>query len=714
MQDITKSVTKKDHFEKVSGKAAYIADYDIGEVLIGKFLRSTKANAKITGLKFPDLPEGYTLIDYKDVPANNEIAIVEKDMPVFPEEYVRYKGEPILMVVGMEEKVVDKILRDIQVDYEEAQPVYSMEKAKEYHFSYSYKKGREMEEIFRNADRVVEETFRTGYQEQAYLEPQGVVADYKDGKVSISGSLQCPYYIYNAVKHATGFPDGQVQIVQATTGGGFGGKEDFPSILACQAATAAIRLGKPVKVFFERREDVSVTPKRHPGLLKYKSAIKGDKVIGMEIEVILDGGAYTSLSAVVLQRSLICASGVYDIPNLKISGKVAKTNSVPNGAFRGFGAPQSFFAVEAHMAHISRELNIQVLEFKKRHLVKQGSKTSTGGEFRDPIILEEMIKKAEKLSGYPEKIREYAKQSGRFKKGVGMSLFLHGCGFTGGGERDHIKAKVKLKKNKDNTVEILVSNTDMGQGLKTTFSKIVSEVLKLPLDKIFIHNPDTDKVPDSGPTVASRSLMVVGYLISKAAKRLKNQWVDCEPLVIEENYVHPELIPWDLGSFSGDAYPAYSWGVNVLEVEVDTLTAQTNIIGVWGIFDVGRAIDENVMKGQIEGGMLQGIGYGSMENMELHDGLVRQNSFTDYIIPTAKDIVNIHSLTMDNPYQYGPFGAKGAGELTLIGGAPAYAAAVENAIGANVYQIPVTPEVILEKINTQVDTFVMDKLILGG
>jgi CO/xanthine dehydrogenase Mo-binding subunit len=236
----------------------------------------------------------------------------------------------------------------------------------------------------------------------------------------------------------------------------------------------------------------------------------------------------------------------------------------------------------------------------------------------------------------------------------------------------------------------------MGQGLKTTFSKIVADAMALPLEDIVIINPDTDRVANSGPTVASRSIMIVGKLIEKAALKLKKEWKSGEEQEVYENYVHPDMIPWDLEKFHGDPYPTYSWGVNIVEVEVDMLTGETSLINACGVFDIGKSIDDRIVRGQIEGGMLQGIGYGSMEKMETKDGRVLQCSMTDYMIPTSMDTVNFKTCTMDNLYENGPHGAKGAGELTLIGGAPAFAEAAEQACQVNFSSIPITPERILE------------------
>lgn len=699
MHEISKPVVKKDHQEKTSGSAVYIADFKMDNMLYGGFLRSEKARGVIEAIEIPPLDEGYHVVGYRDVPGMNLLKVVTSEQPIFAEQEVQFIGEPILLLAGPDEKQVKNYLKQMKVTYAEKDPILRIEDSTEAAAEYSYQKGSP-EEVFANAARVVEETFETGYQEQAYIEPQGVLADFHDGKITVYGSMQCPYYVKSAVMQAMDLGEDAVQIIQTTTGGGFGGKEDYPSLIACEAAVAAYKIGKPVRLIFGRREDMAVTPKRHPAKLIYRAALgKNNEILGIDADITLDAGAYAGLSSVVLQRSLIAAVNVYNIPNLKVHGKAAITNTVPSGAFRGFGAPQSIFAIESLMNHLAYQIGVTPFELRKKYLSKQGDKTSTGGEFHDPVKLEEILEKLDKSSGYSEKYDRWLGQTGRFRRGIGLSVFLHGCGFTGSAERDFIRSVVKLQKNADDTVRILVSNTDIGQGLKTTLSKIVAEVLGIPFGQVYIDNPDTDIVPNSGPTVASRSLMIVGRLLEKASYRMKADWEPGVPQLVEQHYVHPDLIPWDMGTFSGDAYPTYSWGANVVEVEVDTLLAATKVTGVWGAFDVGTAIDTTIMRGQMEGGMLQGLGYGSMEKMECVNGAIRQSSITDYIIPTAKDTVPFETILIDNPYREGPFGAKGAGELTLIGTAPAYTAAVENAIGMPVYQIPLTPERIMEVLN---------------
>ena len=697
MEPISKSVVRKDHEPKMSGRSLYVGDYGNEGVLTGKFLRAKAARARILSVKVPELPPGYFYIDRRDVPGVNKVHIVMDDTPVFAEDITEYIGEPIAMVAGPDPKKVDELLAAIQVDWEELEPVLDIRKSDTVFFDYEYGKGN-LEEAFAQADKVYEEEFSTGYQDQTYLETQAMMAEPEEnGRMFVHGSLQCAYYVHTALMQALGCGPDEVHVLQDVTGGGFGGKEDFPSILGCQAAVAARKAGAPVRCVFDRREDLEFTPKRHPSLCTYRAAVKDGCVTALDIEVLFNAGAYTTLSAVVLQRGVICASGVYNIPNLHVHGKAMKTNTVPSGAYRGFGAPQTFFAVEMLMDHIAKDLGEDSLDFKERHLVKQGDPTSTSGIYHFPVPLPAMIDEVDAACDFRRKHREYAlPQSGRFRRGIGMSMYFHGAGFTGSGERDIIKAVCRLLKRADGTVEILAANGEIGQGLRTTFPKIVANELGLPLDKVFYEHPDTARVPDSGPTVASRSLMIVGELLRRCAVRLKEEWRDGEEQVVEEHFREPDfMIPFYLDKFQGDAYPTYAWGVNAIEVEVDTYTGLTRILGAYGSFDVGTPMDEGIVLGQMEGGFLQGIGYASMESMNYDSrGRIRSNSFSDYLIPTAADVPNLKCMLHVEKYPDGPYGAKGAGELPLVGAPGAYVEAMEQALGGRVrlHHAPFTPE----------------------
>jgi CO/xanthine dehydrogenase Mo-binding subunit len=707
------SVQRADAHPKAAGLCKYIADMEWPGMLFAGTLRSTKARAVITSIEIPELPHGYSIVDKKDVPGKNRVRMLVDDQPFFAEEEVKYIGEPILLVAGPDRETVASLLSRINVQYEDREAIDSVSEAAEgrktplygddnlfanYQFGAAE---REMNELFSEAAFVFEDEYSTGYQEQLYMEPQGVVGLYDGNRITVYGSMQCPYYVKKALIQGLGWDGERIRVVQTVTGGAFGGKEDYPSILAGHAAFAALKTGKPVQIILDRQEDITVTPKRHPSVIHFKTALDSEDIItAMEIHVTLDGGAYAGLTDVVLQRAMFAATGVYRVPNVRVTGKAFATNSVPAGAFRGFGGPQAFFGIEMHMHQIAIRRGRDPLAFKRRHMVEKGDATVTGGTYRQEVKLDRMTEILLDLTGYERNSNgkpgdeqerpEYPPTN----RGIGFSLFFHGAGFTGSGEKKKIKARVKLERRKDGLVEILVSSVEMGQGAQTTLRKIVAEKLEIPMESVLYENPDTDRVPDSGPTVASRTVMIVGSLLAEASNELNTRGPGDQVVLVE--YRQPEGIEWDQDNLIGDAYPAYSWGANAVEVEIDPITFEIRVTGIWGVYDVGRAIDEKIVLGQIEGGMVQGLGYAGLEVMERKKGKILQTSVTDYIIPTSLDLPPAVIQLIDNPYENGPFGAKGAGELPHIGVAPAFAAAVQNALNRPVRKIPVTPEYLME------------------
>ncbi len=693
-KDISESIRKVDSEEKISGRAPYTSDISIDGMLYAKTVRSPIARGTIKNIKLPKMPEGYHTVDASDIPKRNVVKMIYEDWPVFAEKDVNFIGEPIMLVVGPDKETVMNLADAVEIDFEEKDPVFDFKNSGvQLHFD----KG-DVDAAFERAAKTVEYEYETGYQEQAYIEPQGFVGYPEDGGYTLVGSIQCPYYVKNAVLDTMGEEEDKVRVIQAPVGGAFGGKEEFPSVTACQLAVALKKIQKPIKFIYEREEDMETTTKRHPSKTKMEAALDVDNnIIGIRSNLALDGGAYIGLSGVVLSRGMLAVTNAYTVDNLDVSGDVYITNTVPNGAFRGFGAPQMIFAIEMFIHHIAKDVGEDPFAFRKRHMVKQGDKTSTSGTFRDPIILSDMVDKAVEISDYHNKAKAYEDKD--TFKGIGMSWFLHGCGFTGSGESDIIKAQVKLKKDDKDNVHILVAAVDMGQGPKTTFRKLVADLLDVPIEQVTFNYPDTRYVPDSGPTVASRTMMVVGGLLARAAKSLKEEWIAGEEQTITKQYKQPEYIEWDQDTMRGDAYPAYSWGVNVVEVEVSKVTYEVTVKNAWNIYDLGKAIDERIVLGQADGGQAQGIAYGYLEVMNHEQGKLKQKNMTDYIIPTSVDVPKMENHIMDNPYPLGPYGAKGVGELTLVGGAPAVALAIEQAIGRKVKKIPATPESIMELID---------------
>lgn len=707
---ISSPIKRVDADDKSRGTARYIADLSFEGMLYARTVRADRPRARILSVEIPSLPDGYYVVDRRDAPATNRCRVLVDDWPFFAEDVVNHIGEPIGLLVGPDREILDALVSRVVVHYEGLDPILSLEEAEsgrkppifgedDCFAAYALEKG-DPDDAFARAARVVEGDYHTGLQEHIYMEPQGLVATAEAGKVTIYGSMQCPYYIKKALVEALGCEPGQVRVVQTATGGAFGGKEEYPSLIAGHVAFAALKTGRPVRLIFDRGEDIRASTKRHPSRFHYRTALDANgRILGMEVDVRLDGGAYAGLSSVVLQRAMFAATGVYHVENLRVRGKVLATNTAPTGAFRGFGAPQAFFAVEMHVAQIARDLGLDPLDFKMAHAYKKGDRTATMGLMRQEIKLPEIVARLEEMSGYRRKQAEFARDRGRVRRGIGVSLFLHGCGFTGDGEQAIIKARAKLVKRPDGRVEILVANVEMGQGAATALRKIVAHALALPMERVIFENPDTDRVPDSGPTVASRTVMIVGGLLARAAQELEKRWDEGDEVEVVKAYEHPAGVEWDQKALKGDAYPSYAWGANVVEVEVDTLTLEVTVRGAWGVYDVGVPIDEQLVRGQIEGGLVQGLGYATIEVMNLRNGHILQSSLTDYVIPTSKDVPEIESDLVLNPYEGGPFGAKGAGEMPLVGAAPALAAAVQQALGVPICSIPVTPEYLLQEIS---------------
>jgi CO/xanthine dehydrogenase Mo-binding subunit len=704
---ISTPVRRLDAVDKTAGFTKYIADMDFGDSLNGMFLRSTRARARILSVSKPSLPDGYYIIDKDDIPGENAIHQVNADWPVFADKNVRFIGDSIALVVGPEKKIINNIISEIKVEYEDIPAVYSIEDSlalkggplhgnNNIYGDFNLKKG-DPEKAFAEAAEVFEKVYETGLQEHIYMEPQGMVGDWKDGKMTIYGSIQCPFYVRHAVAPVLGVKEEDVRVIQTVTGGAFGGKEHYPDIISTALAVAVNKLKKCIKVIYNREEDIVNSIKRHPSRIIIKTALDDNgRITAMDIDSIIDGGAYESCSCIVLQRVVFHATGVYDIPNIKCRGRAIASNNIPGDAFRGFGAPQAIFAVESHMVQIAQKLGVDPLAMKESYFLKKGSTTITNGMIHENVVLEEMVRRVKEMSGYDEKLKSYGPDSGR---GIGISLINHGGAFTGNGEKEIINAHVKVRKTAGDRVEIYVSNVEMGQGLMTTFSKIASQTLGIPIEHVDYITPDTDIVPDSGPTVASRSIVIVGTLVGKACAKLKDKWIDGEECTIWQEYEEPEdVIPWNQATMQGDAYPSYSWGVNAVEVEFDKITCEVKITGAWNVFDVGVPIDQMVVEGQIEGGLVQSLGWAYLEKMELKEGRIQQRTMADYVIPTTLDVPKIENDFVLNPYADGVFGAKGAGEIVHNGGAPALLEAVQMASGASQYSIPLTPEKIMETL----------------
>ena len=699
-------IVRVDAVQKARGEAVYVCDMTLPDMQYAYMVRSTIARGRIKAIHVPELPEGYYFISAKDIPAQgkNELWMIAKDWRCFAEDYVLYVGETIGLVVGPDRGVLKRLKAQIKIDYEEQTPAVTIddgihcvggpmfpEKNSNVMCELFCEKGRPMDEVFAEADEVFEETIETPYQEHVHLETNSAIADMEDGKFVFYASAQCPFYIRKSIAGLLDIPYDDIIVRQCTTGGAFGGKEHFPDVLCGALLVAENKIRKPIKMVFDREEDTQFSVKRHPSKCIYKTAVKDGKITGVYGHIYYNCGAYLSSSYVVLQRGVFHGNGVYTFDNTYLKGEGIGTNMFPSCAFRGFGAPQTLFAIETHLDHLAHHLGVDPLEFKMKYLAKKGDETTTNGHIIEEVKLPEMLEVVTRESDYWRKAKEYELGCGR---GIGIAMYNHGGAFTGNGEQAIIKAHARLVKTGDR-VSIQVGSTEMGQGFKTSLRKICAATLGVSIDQIEYLDPDTSKVVDSGPTAASRSTMVVGRLVERAAQEMKERWSEGD-FTTEVEYEHPDGYPWDQATFRGDAYLGYGWGVACVEVEVDKLTNEVKTLGVWSSHEIGKAIDELIVHGQINGGILQSLGYGSMEKLEVKGGRFKQKSMSDYVIPTSMDFPKQFYHIQENPYPWGPYGAKGMGELVFNGASAAYVDAVERALNTRFTSIPIPPEAIEE------------------
>jgi CO/xanthine dehydrogenase Mo-binding subunit len=442
----------------------------------------------------------------------------------------------------------------------------------------------------------------------------------------------------------------------------------------------------------------------------------------MEIDFTLDGGAYETLSPVVLSRGTIHAAGPYHCPNVRIRSRTLATNAPPHGAFRGFGAPQSVFALERHLDRVAAAAGLAPEELRRRNFIREGETLAVGQVIREKVDMSKLLDRALELSGYYEKRERFAKENknSTIKRGIGFASFLHGAGFTGSGE-EYLASEALVTATCDGKVQVLAGSTEMGQGTNTVFAQITADALGLDCEQIEILQPDTALVPNSGPTVASRTAMIVGKLLETAALNIKKSLLEngflkpgygaeefreaCSqyierygPLESLVKYQHPTDLHWDDQTYQGDAYGAYAWAVYVAEVSVDMLTAETRVDDFVTVQEIGKVINPVLAAGQIEGGVAQGVGYALYENVVWQEGRMMNGQMTNYIIPTSMDIPRIRVYFEEIPYARGPAGAKGIGELPLDGTAPAIANAISHATGVDARVIPMTPERLMEML----------------
>ncbi len=748
---IGKSVPRTDGVAKVIGTARYVDDVPpLPGELWGVTVRSPVARGRLVGVELDPAFDwsDVTVVTARDLDAwgcPNVVAVIEEDQPILAATEVRHVYEPVVLLACEDRDKAERARAAVKLVIEPLPAVLSIEAAlrkdavvwgddnvlKRYRIARG-----DVDAALAGCDVVLTGTYRVQHQEQLYIEPQGVIARWFSGddgapNLKVIGSLQCPYYVHKALKKAFSLGDEQAHVEQTVTGGGFGGKEEYPSVVSLHASLLAKKSGRPVRMIYGRKEDIEATTKRHPAVCEVTIGCKKDGTfVAVKVDCVMDGGAYVTLTPVVLSRGALHACGAYRFDAHLVEAKAVATSTPPNGAFRGFGAPQTIWAIERHVDAIAQVLGRDPADLRRQNLFVEGDVTCTGQELSVSVGGVQCFEAATRASEWTARRAQIdalnerlAREGKRVRRGLGISTFMHGAGFTGSGER-RLKGKVAVDLEPGGGLRIRTASTDIGQGTETVFRQIAASASGVPFEKIAFENPNTTKVPDSGPTVASRTVMVVGSIVGHAAKdvvdRVRAAQREGESfeaagdrLIAEHGtisslrqYEPPVTRQFDEDTYTGDAYPCFSWACDVAEVEVDLDTFETRVIKLWNATDVGKAINPVLCAGQVEGGTLQAIGWALHEDVVWRaDGSIANARMTNYIVPTSVDAPPFETILVEVPFPHGPGGAKGVGELPMDGGAPAIACAIEHALSharpkaaVLLPDLPLLPERIFERV----------------
>jgi len=735
------AVPRPDALDKVRGEARFVDDFAFPGMLHAAVIRSTVPHAKICKLDLTSVskhPAVICTLTANEVPGENVVHVIYDDQPALATGVVRYVGEPIALLAAEDRASARSAAAHATIDYEEIEAVFdplsalspdaptvavpaATEKAPNLFNAMRIRKG-DVAHGFAQADVIVKGEYRTGYQEHAYLETQGAIAVPElNGAIAIYGTMQCPFYVQAAVAKVLGLPLSKVRVIQTATGGAFGGKEDVPSLVSALAALLAWKARRPVKLVLDREEDILTSSKRHPSIVHYKSGAKADGTLtAIEVDFVYNAGAYQTLSSAVLWRGLMHAAGPYRIPHVKIDGRSVATNTVPCGAFRGFGSPQVIFAHESQMDRLAERLGIDRLEIRRRNALQIGDETATKQRLSESVGVLQTIEEAGRLAHWEERLRKveaFNAASRDRRRGLGISSVMYGVGL--GGKAPFLdKAGAYMKLEADGSIGIAVGTVEMGQGLTTALTQIASEALSVPFDRIHLAPVDSSRVPDSGPTVASRGTMMSGLAILDAAAKLKERIrAVAKDLHIPKKEIPSRLqeiaqaffmrnldpategwakgapVDWDEETGLGNAYFVYSYATHIAQVEVDLTTGEVSVEDFVAVHDSGRIVNQQLASGQVEGGIVQGLGFALMEEIPEKDGRLMTTGFTTYRIPTIRDIAADTKVAfVEALYPAGPFGAKGLGEVPLMAAHTAVSRAVAHALGAAVNTYPLSPE----------------------
>jgi xanthine dehydrogenase D subunit len=739
---IGRPIPRRDAYEKATGATKFASDFFLPGMLWAGVLRSEYPHALIKRIdtsKAKALAGVEAVLTHEDVPManNNRYGTLLRDRPVLCDDKVRYIGDPLAIVVAKSVEKVNEAIALIKVEYEPllvvSDPLQALrpDSQKVHENGNICRKTRisfgDVEAAFEKAAVIVENTYRTGSPIHSYLEPEAGVAYLdKKGTLTLLAGGQGPYKDKLEICETLGIPEEHVRVITPPVGGAFGGKDDVTVQL--HLALAVIKTGKPVKLVWTREESCIAGLKRHPSIIRMKTAAASDGTLtANKVEIIYDTGAYAVLGPTVLDVAIENCSGPYRIPNIDIEGELVYTNNHVASAFRGFGAPQVMFAIESQMNILAERLGFDPIEFRLKNALRKGDIGPFGNKLEGGVGISEALEKARNHNLWMNKTKYKSDNRPWIKRGIGFAAAIKG--YTLGALPDKGAAKIEVME--DGKFFVKVGTTEIGQGMSTVFAQIAAEALKCNFNEVSVIFADTLQTPDTSVTSASRQTYIGGNAIIRAAQKVLDLLLESASKEFDEP--KEELEAWSsevvsrktgrrisyariaktirlrnlpteiVGIFDVPrAEPIqgsleiphlfYMFGCALALIEVDTLTGTVKVVKLVSIPDAGRVINPQTFEGQIEGAGVQGIGYAITEEAKIEKGMLKTPNFSTYLIPTIMDAPDIEVIVVESEEETGPFGAKGIGEIGLVPIAPAVINAIYNATGTRLYEVPATPE----------------------
>jgi CO/xanthine dehydrogenase Mo-binding subunit len=706
------SVARPDARAKVTGAARYPADLQRSGMLHCKAVFAQRPSARIERIdtqRAQALPGVVAVLTSADVPFNR-YGLIDADQEVLCSERVRYVGDRVALVVAESAEIATAGAALVAVTYadlpvvwdplaalEADAPLVHPEHGSNVLLHQRIRKG-DVEPAFAQADVVLSGTFTTSWQEHAYLQPDAGIAYYEGGRLVVETAGQWLHEDRRQLAAMLALPEDDIVVRYAKIGGAFGGRED----LSVQAllALATWKLKRPTTIVWSREESIVGHHKRHPFHITTRWGAKRDgTIVAVETRTVADGGAYASTSVEVLKVAAIFAQGPYRVPNVATDGYVVYTNNIPSGAFRGFGAPQAHWAAESMITRIAHALEIDPADIRRKNLYREGDTEATGNVLPAGVsalpVLERCATEAHSRFGP----RTPPEPGAAKRRGIGIASGIKNVGYSFGFPEQSTASVELVATTAIERAVIRSGATDVGQGVHLALRQIVAETLTLPLEAVAIVSDDSAQAPNAGSASASRLTLVAGRAVHDAALAARAAWERGERPEATVQYRPPATTPIDLESGHGTPNSCYGYTAQAVEVEVDVTTGVTQVLRVVSVHDVGRAINRQQVEGQIEGCIAQALGYALTENFIVREGTIVTPHFSTYLLPTALDMpVEIIPVIVEHADPNGPYGARGMAEMPLVPFSPAVAAAIYDATGAWLNDLPMTPERVLAAV----------------